>query len=175
MRVLVVGIGRLGDAASATLTADDPGRRGAPARDYTLGDERWETHARLIGAEAVTASSSQADADGAGATVPEHQPYSAFDGLTSTQWQSVVGDEDPWVSVELARPVTLRTVVVVGHNPTMALLATLLDDGEGDEEASNSVTLGFPTSALAVFSYDGDWADLDEASARVVAYHVGRG
>jgi phosphohistidine phosphatase len=69
----------------------------------------------------------------------------------------------------------IRTLVVVGHNPTIASLAALLDDGEGDDEASTAVTLGFPTSALAVFSYDGDWEDLDEASASVVAYHVGRG
>jgi phosphohistidine phosphatase len=67
------------------------------------------------------------------------------------------------------------TLVVVGHNPTIASLAALLDDAEGDEEAGNEMALGFPTSALAVFSYDGDWADLDEASARVVAFHVGRG
>jgi len=69
----------------------------------------------------------------------------------------------------------IRTLVVVGHNPTVASLATLLDDGEGDEEAGNEMTFGFPTSAMAVFSYDGDWDDLDEASASLVAYHVGRG
>ena len=69
----------------------------------------------------------------------------------------------------------VRTLVVIGHNPTMATLAALLDDGQGDDEASNDVTLGFPTSALAVFTYDGDWDELDEASASVVAYHVGRG
>jgi phosphohistidine phosphatase len=69
----------------------------------------------------------------------------------------------------------IRTLVVVGHNPTMASLATLLDDGEGDDEASNEITIGFPTSAMAVFTFDGDWAELDEASATVVAYHVGRG
>jgi phosphohistidine phosphatase len=57
----------------------------------------------------------------------------------------------------------------------MASLATLLDDGEGDDEAGNEVAVGFPASALAVFSFDGDWADLDEASASVVAFHVGRG
>ena len=34
---------------------------------------------------------------------------------------------------------------------------------------------GFPTSAVAVFSYDGAWADLDEGSARLEAFHVGRG
>jgi phosphohistidine phosphatase len=67
------------------------------------------------------------------------------------------------------------TLVVVGHNPTIASLAALLDDAEGDEEAGNEMALGFPTSALAVFSYDGDWADLDESSASVVAFHVGRG
>ena len=37
------------------------------------------------------------------------------------------------------------------------------------------MAFGFPTSALAVFSYDGDWPDLDEAAASLVAYHVGRG
>lgn len=69
----------------------------------------------------------------------------------------------------------VRTLVVVGHNPTMASLAALLDDGAGDDEAGNEMALGFPTSALVVFSYDGDWSDLDEASASVVAFHVGRG
>jgi phosphohistidine phosphatase len=69
----------------------------------------------------------------------------------------------------------IRTLVVVGHNPTMASLAALLDDGNGDEEAGNEMALGFPTNAVAVFSYDGDWSDLDEAAASVVAFHVGRG
>jgi phosphohistidine phosphatase len=67
------------------------------------------------------------------------------------------------------------TLVVLGHNPTMASLAALLDDGEGDEDAGNQLALGFPTTALAVLSYDGDWKDLDEASASLVAFHVGRG
>jgi len=70
---------------------------------------------------------------------------------------------------------SIRTLVVVGHNPTMASLVTLLDDGEGDEEAGNEAATGFPASAMAVLSYDGDWDDLDEASASLVAYHVGRG
>ena len=69
----------------------------------------------------------------------------------------------------------VRTLVVVGHNPTMASLAALLDDGEGEESASNDISMGFPTCALVVFSYDGEWKDLDEASASALAYHVGRG
>jgi phosphohistidine phosphatase len=69
----------------------------------------------------------------------------------------------------------VTTLVVVGHNPTMASLAQLLDDGDGDDEAGNEMALGFPTSAVAVFSYDGEWAELDEAGATLVAFHVGRG
>lgn len=69
----------------------------------------------------------------------------------------------------------ISSVIVVGHNPTMASLATVLDDGEGDEAAGNDLAMGYPTSAVTVFEYDGDWSDLDEASASVVAFHVGRG
>lgn len=69
----------------------------------------------------------------------------------------------------------VATLVVVGHNPTMAYLAQLLDDGTGDETAAMAMAGEFPTSAVAVFEYDGTWDGLDEASARLVAYHVGRG
>ena len=69
----------------------------------------------------------------------------------------------------------ITSVILVGHNPTMASLATILDDGEGDEEAGNALALGYPTSALTVLEYDGKWSELDEASASVVAFHVGRG
>lgn len=80
-------------------------------------------------------------------------------------------------ALDLLREVddAIASVIVVGHNPTMASLAAILDDGEGDEEAGNELALGFPTSAVTVFEYDGWWADLDEASASVVGFHVGRG
>ena len=51
-------------------------------------------------------------------------------------------------------------VVVIGHNPTMAYLAQLLDDGEGDVGRQRD-GMGYPTSAVAVFDFDGEWADLD--------------
>ena len=64
---------------------------------------------------------------------------------------------------------------MIGHNPTMAYLAQLLDDGMGDPAAMADMTGGFPTCALTIFEYDGEWADLDLGSARVAAFHVGRG
>jgi len=78
---------------------------------------------------------------------------------------------DPETVLDLLRglPRGSATVIVVGHNPTMAYLAQLLDDGA-------SVMAGeFATGAVAVFSYDGDWADIDEGSCRLTAFHVARG
>ena len=60
----------------------------------------------------------------------------------------------------------------------MASLAALLDDGEGDEEAGNELALGFPTSALAVFAYDGDWPTSTRRRRRVRSWRYpasGRG
>lgn len=68
----------------------------------------------------------------------------------------------------------VSTLVVIGHNPTMYSLVQLLDDGSGDDAAGNELVVGYPTAAVAVLSYDGDWTDLDEAEASVQAFHVGQ-
>jgi phosphohistidine phosphatase len=84
---------------------------------------------------------------------------------------------DPDTALDLLRTLDddCRTTIVIGHNPTMAYLAQLLDDGEGDVEASNTMVTGFPTSAVAVFAYDGSWADLVPGAAQLTGFHVGRG
>lgn len=70
----------------------------------------------------------------------------------------------------------VRTLVLVGHNPTVHLLALELDDGDGDVEATNEMTVGtFPTSAVAVLTFAGSWADLGPGRATLAGYHVGRG
>ena len=55
--------------------------------------------------------------------------------------------------------------MVVGHNPTMASLRPVLDDGDGDADAGVHLAAGFPTCAVAVFGYDGRWADLAPGAA----------
>ncbi len=76
----------------------------------------------------------------------------------------------------------LRTVddevdrlMIVGHNPTMASLVLMLDDGGADPEVFERLASGYPTSAMAVLEIDGSWADLDVAGARIRDVHVGRG
>ncbi len=71
-------------------------------------------------------------------------------------------------------PASVRTLVVVGHNPTMAYLAELIDDGEGDDDATTSlVSRGFPTSAVAVFDVGAGWSELAAGSGTVRLFHVG--
>jgi phosphohistidine phosphatase len=83
----------------------------------------------------------------------------------------------PETALDLVRlvPSEVATLVVIGHNPTIAVLAQVLDDGSGDPSVGASMAGDFPTSAVAIFSYDGAWADLAEGTATLEAFHVGRG
>ncbi|MGW5238837.1 SixA phosphatase family protein [Monashia sp. NPDC004114] len=69
----------------------------------------------------------------------------------------------------------MATVLVVGHNPTMAHLTTMLTDGEGSREAHDALGRGFVTSGLAILSYPGDWADIDIGTCALQRFHVSRG
>jgi phosphohistidine phosphatase len=82
---------------------------------------------------------------------------------------------DAVLEILRAAPDEARRVIVVGHNPTMAYLVHLLDDGGADPDLFAELSAGYPTSALTVLSIEGDWADLDVAGARITSFHVGRG
>lgn len=122
--------------------------------------------------------------------VPDHALVSSAVRAGET-WQELAGaggwqlaadsshglySAEPDTALDLVRevPAEARAVVVVGHNPTMASLAQTLDDGDGDPEAQRQLlTGGFPAGAVAVFEYAGEWADLELASARLAAVHLG--
>ncbi|HEX4685301.1 MAG TPA: histidine phosphatase family protein [Nocardioides sp.] len=123
--------------------------------------------------------------------VPEAALVSAARRTTST-WLAVAEggsfDVEPTASEGLyaAGPETVldllretdddvHSLVVIGHNPTIAYLAQLLDDGTGDAEAERGMAIGFPACAVAVFEVTGSWNDLELASARLLAFHVRRG
>jgi len=96
--------------------------------------------------------------------------------LAATDDRGLYGAE-PNTALDLMRttPDAARTLMVIGHNPTVAYLAQLLDDGEGDGDAGNRMAMGYPTSAMAVLEYVGAWVNLDARGARLVGFHVGRG
>lgn len=67
------------------------------------------------------------------------------------------------------------SVLVIGHNPTMAQLTSLLTDGDGSRRAHEALAKGFATSGVAVLRYAGDWADIDWGSCELQRFHVSRG
>ncbi len=71
-------------------------------------------------------------------------------------------------------PSDVDRVFVVGHNPALAFLADLIDDGAGEEEATNAlVTSGYPPATLTLFEVSVDWAELGNATASVAGFHLG--
>jgi phosphohistidine phosphatase len=76
------------------------------------------------------------------------------------------------VDVMQTAPDDARTLVVVGHNPTIATVVQMLDDGDGDMDATTALAMGYPAGALTILEYDGAWADLGEGTCRVVAFHA---
>ncbi|HOF62819.1 MAG TPA: histidine phosphatase family protein [Dermatophilaceae bacterium] len=69
----------------------------------------------------------------------------------------------------------VRSILVVGHEPTMSILAERLSEGRGDAEALAELEAGFPTSGIAVLRYAGQWADVDAGGASLEHFFVGRG
>jgi phosphohistidine phosphatase len=142
--------------------------------------ERGEADARAAG-EWLAAWGIEPDLALVSAAVRTRMTWDAV--ATGAGWDVDVASYDetlyaagPETTLDLVRSVddAVRTLVVIGHNPTMASVAQLLDDGDGDEEASAEMATGYPTSAVTVFEVEGDWSDLDEAGGRVLAFHVAR-
>ena len=115
--------------------------------------------------------------------VPDHAAVSAADRTRET-WavvrehsgSTVCADVEPSLYnagpeavLEVLRltPADAHTVLYLGHNPTASFLCSALDGGGGAPEALAQLLTGFPPGALAVFEYDGEWADLDTGAARL--------
>jgi phosphohistidine phosphatase len=66
---------------------------------------------------------------------------------------------------------TVRSVLMIGHNPGMHELAMALTDPRASaEKPARGVLEGFPTTALAEFSFAGPWSRLDNGGARLLRF-----
>jgi phosphohistidine phosphatase len=72
-------------------------------------------------------------------------------------------------------PAEARIVLFVGHNPTAAYVAHLLEDGNGEASVLEQMLAGYPTSAMAVFEPSVPWEQLGPETCRLVDFYVGRG
>jgi len=96
-------------------------------------------------------------------------------GPTEVAYDDALYSAGPATALDAIRgvPADALTVLVIGHNPTIAYLAHVLDDGSGDASAFGDMSSGYPTAALTLLEVAVPWADLDEGTARVTAFHVG--
>ncbi|MDP9823090.1 SixA phosphatase family protein [Nocardioides massiliensis] len=82
------------------------------------------------------------------------------------------GDTDSVLEAVHVADAEARTVLVLGHNPTVATLALELDDGGGDPGLLVEVSGGFPPASAAVLTTTRDWADLATGGATLSALSI---
>jgi phosphohistidine phosphatase len=69
-------------------------------------------------------------------------------------------------------PGDVRTLAVVGHNPSVAELAGVLDDGRGNPTARRDLDAGFRTGGVAVFVLPTPFAGLAPGGAELLDFAV---
>jgi phosphohistidine phosphatase len=79
--------------------------------------------------------------------------------------------------LELARqtPSGVRTLVIVGHEPSMSALTLELArarPGSDGDEALERVRAKFPTAAIAVLAFTGSWPELAPGRAQLAGFVV---
>lgn len=167
-RTLVVVRHAKAEATAATdheRRLDDRGTADAAA----LGD--WLADAGVVPDHALVSDAARAQA-----TWAAMADAAGWD--VDCELSAALYDASPEAALDLVRecPAEARTIVVVGHNPTMGYLAEVLDDGDGDDDAITAlVTSGFPTATAVVLGVETPWADLAESGATVRGFHTGRG
>ncbi len=65
-------------------------------------------------------------------------------------------------------PHDVRTLVVVGHEPTMSHTAATLAGPDSDPALVSRVQLGVPTAAWSWLELDGPWSAIEPRAARLV-------
>ncbi|HVC62454.1 MAG TPA: histidine phosphatase family protein [Acetobacteraceae bacterium] len=67
-------------------------------------------------------------------------------------------------------PETVRSVLLIGHNPGMHDLAQALIVGAQPTDAARRLAAGYPTAALAEFAVAGPWRGLGPGGARLIRF-----
>jgi phosphohistidine phosphatase len=63
-----------------------------------------------------------------------------------------------------------RAALLIGHNPAIAELATHLTEPPAGDGAPPAPAIRFPTAAVAVLEFPGDWPDLAPGQARLLDF-----
>jgi phosphohistidine phosphatase len=142
----------------------DQGRRDAPVIGRWLREQGVTVQVAVVSSARRTAETYR--------LLALELPGSPDPSMTDDVYYASAGD-----LLEIVRglPSEAESVVVVGHNPGIGMLANALDDGKSEVGDLTRMRAGFPTSSVAVFSVDGEWAAVDPGGVRLVGYAVARG
>lgn len=164
-RLAVVRHARSEDTAPSdrerALTAR--GRLDAAAAGRWLADHGFRPDHALVSSAVRTTQTYQEMAGAAGwSTAPDLEP--------------ALYQAGPEAALDLVRlvPDDAGDVLLVGHNPTVAHVATLLSDGAGDRAAALLMAEGHPTAGLALFEITEEWGRLAWGDGRLSAFVVAR-
>lgn len=80
------------------------------------------------------------------------------------------GGPDAIMEALQVSPDGCRTVLLVGHNPTVTDLCHTLDDGHGEPEPVEGLLRGLRPGALVVFDVSGPWSDLGADAGRICGF-----
>lgn len=111
--------GRITDAVSGVMTADDSFRLGRPAHDFTGGSvPEATTAAEYEHATSIIASSSGGYADILGAIRQDEHPYAAFDASGFTSWTTapLASPIGQWIEARFAVPMKIGPVGLIFDN-----------------------------------------------------------
>ena len=95
-----------------------------------------------------------------------------------TRYEQGIYEASAATLLELLRevPDSVGTVLMIGHAPGIPVLATsLAHDDSGSSDIQDRLSLGFPTSALAVLGFSRRWSRLAPQSAYLRDFVVPRG
>ncbi len=68
----------------------------------------------------------------------------------------------------------VRTLMVVGHNPGLYQLSLILAK-EGDKQMHNKLQMQFPTCALVVINFEGNWQNILNSRSKLTLFAVPKG
>jgi phosphohistidine phosphatase len=84
-------------------------------------------------------------------------------------------DADELVDLLATVPASVRTLVVVGHEPTTSVTALRLAGRRSERRALEALADKFPTAGIAVLRFGGEWAGLRAARPVLETFTVPRG
>ena len=138
----------------------DRGRKAARRIGRLLGERGWRPDRALVSPARRTQETWESIADALGGKSP---PALTIETL-------YMASPSDLLEIIRAKGAKARRLLVLGHNPGLEEFASWLVAPNSDENALSRLQEKFPTAGLARFRFDGPWAALAPAGARLLEF-----